>query len=239
MYIFWKLLKPIIQVLPANQYQDFRRFILKGAIFFGYSNSENRMDKKIVRLFEGKKRGIFIEVGAYDGVDCSNTYLLEKKYKWVGLLIEPVKEKFNLCKKIRTNSIVENSLLSSKDENGTYKNISISGLESTISDDLDENLMPKFHLKNKNILRKEKVVVSSIDYLLEKNNIKSVDIFILDTEGYELKVLEGYSGKVPISYLLVETFDPEKVMSYCLNRSWIFIEKWSDRDYLFKLEAYE
>ena len=58
------------------------------------------MDRKIVDLFSGKKNGIFIEVGAADGVDQSNTLLLEIKYSWTGLLVEPISDQFNFCKKV-------------------------------------------------------------------------------------------------------------------------------------------
>lgn len=36
-----------------------------------------------------KKRGFFIEAGASDGENISNTLYLEKKYNWKGLLVEP------------------------------------------------------------------------------------------------------------------------------------------------------
>lgn len=35
------------------------------------------------------RSGFFVEVGAADGVLFSNTYMLEKKYGWKGLLVEP------------------------------------------------------------------------------------------------------------------------------------------------------
>ena len=36
--------------------------------------------------------GYFIELGAYDGITLSNTYLLEKKFKWKVICIEPLFE---------------------------------------------------------------------------------------------------------------------------------------------------
>ena len=101
-----KLLRSSLgKILPKNIYAIFKRRALIFLIRFGYSNSLERMDKMIVELFEGMKGGFFIEVGAADGVNCSNTFLLEKKYNWKGLLIEARKSDYILCKKNRKNSI--------------------------------------------------------------------------------------------------------------------------------------
>ena len=38
--------------------------------------------------------GTFVEIGAFDGVNLSNTYMLERCYDWRGLLIEANPENF-------------------------------------------------------------------------------------------------------------------------------------------------
>jgi len=43
----------------------------------------------LVKLFDRSKRGFFIEAGAYDGVDYSNTLYFEKTLGWTGILVEP------------------------------------------------------------------------------------------------------------------------------------------------------
>ena len=48
-------------------------------------------------FFQGKvENGFFIEAGADDFLDGTNTLLLEEKYNWTGLLIEPNPIRFNL-----------------------------------------------------------------------------------------------------------------------------------------------
>jgi len=39
-------------------------------------------------IYKGKRDGYFVEIGAYDGIEYSNTYLMEKNYGWKGILIE-------------------------------------------------------------------------------------------------------------------------------------------------------
>lgn len=41
------------------------------------------------RVFKGKKKGFFIEAGAYDGEKFSNSLFFEVVHKWSGLLVEP------------------------------------------------------------------------------------------------------------------------------------------------------
>ena len=46
-------------------------------------------------MFGAKKQdGFFIEAGAHDGVEASNTLYLEKKMGWKGLLVEPNPDTF-------------------------------------------------------------------------------------------------------------------------------------------------
>ncbi len=46
------------------------------------------LTRKIKNFFFFQKNGFFIECGAFDGEQLSNTLLLEIRYGWTGLLIE-------------------------------------------------------------------------------------------------------------------------------------------------------
>jgi len=39
-------------------------------------------------VFQGRRNGVFVEIGAYDGVHHSNTLFFEEERDWTGLLIE-------------------------------------------------------------------------------------------------------------------------------------------------------
>ena len=60
---------------------------------FGYlpkSLSDRGQDRWVFEeVFPGKTDGFFVELGAADGLSESNTYVLEKRYGWNGLCIEP------------------------------------------------------------------------------------------------------------------------------------------------------
>jgi hypothetical protein len=61
------------------------------------SFSLNDIDLKLNEVFEGKKNGFFVELGANDGISQSNTLYFEKYMNWSGILIEPILEKFESC----------------------------------------------------------------------------------------------------------------------------------------------
>ena len=54
-------------------------------------NSQLGQDALVLWLLNQKTNGYFIEFGAADGVNISNTFLLEKDYGWSGILCEPAR----------------------------------------------------------------------------------------------------------------------------------------------------
>lgn len=53
-----------------------------------YSYSQAYQDVFVREMLESKKKGVYVEIGAYDEIDHSNTYLLETRYDWSGFSIE-------------------------------------------------------------------------------------------------------------------------------------------------------
>lgn len=46
-------------------------------------------DKWVCEFFNYKRDGFFLDIGAYDGVFLSNTFVLEKELGWNGICVEP------------------------------------------------------------------------------------------------------------------------------------------------------
>ena len=59
-----------------------------------FSKSENGQDIFALLSSNFSRDKIFIEIGAYDGITFSNTYLLEKKFGWTGILVECIPSNF-------------------------------------------------------------------------------------------------------------------------------------------------
>ena len=50
--------------------------------------SQAGQDKYIVNVLKKKTNGFFVEIGSNDAICGNNTYLLENKYKWTGIMVE-------------------------------------------------------------------------------------------------------------------------------------------------------
>ena len=49
------------------------------------SPSQASQDSFVMNMLEWKKHGHYVEIGAYDPIELSNTYILEKQYGWKGI----------------------------------------------------------------------------------------------------------------------------------------------------------
>jgi hypothetical protein len=67
---------------------NFYKFILAN---FDKSKSQLFQDLFVLFILKEKRNGYFVEFGATNGIDLSNTYLLEKSYGWNGILAEPAR----------------------------------------------------------------------------------------------------------------------------------------------------
>lgn len=69
------------------------------------SHSQAQQDIFYALLFAGHP-GVFVDVGARDGVVISNTYVLEQRYGWTGLCVEPHPKFFGRLQKNRRCGLV-------------------------------------------------------------------------------------------------------------------------------------
>ncbi len=74
-------------------------------------NGQILQDKFVLNMLNFKKNGTFIEIGSNHPKINNNTFLLEKKYNWNGILIEYSKKFENLYKEYnRPNYVIENAV---------------------------------------------------------------------------------------------------------------------------------
>lgn len=159
--------------------------------------------------------GIFVEAGANNGIDQSNTISLEYNQGWSGLLVEPNPFVYKECVANRPRSTCENyalvsSTYASDTINGdfSHRNGNDQSLMGTVEDPgdyCDEHLL-EAKASRKNDYGYISVPATTLNSLLKKHNITKIDFLSLDVEGYEISVLNGLDLNLyRPTYCLIET----------------------------------
>ena len=177
---------------------------------------------KLVELFNKKENGFYIELGANTGLNVSNTALLEAKYNWTGILIEPSTWGCEECKKNRPNNIILQYACVSND------------FESSVVDGdfVDGHPMASIGQtrrttdNNGNPPRHETVPATTLEKILDEHlsGNKQIDFLSLDTEGYEYNILKGMNlKKYSPTYVLIEIYidDFKKIVELMLSNNYI------------------
>jgi FkbM family methyltransferase len=198
-------------------------FIKKFYSFNGYLG----LDKKMLE-FINYKRGFYIECGANDGVNQSNTWYFEKKLDWHGILIEPQP---NIFLKLKNNRSKKNFF-----ENCALKSAKTNKNLITMHIDPSDTLISRSTKTSNRFTNKIEVIAKTLNSILIKNNApKEIDFFSIDVEGDELNILNGINFKRYVfSYILIETLIFKQVNKFLKKKKYSFIKKLSGGDYLFK-----
>jgi FkbM family methyltransferase len=136
------------------------------------------------------RNGYFVEFGATDGITNSNTYLLERKYRWRGILAEP-------------NPVWHSALNSARKCNIDHRCVSSSSGNSVkflTTDDTDPELssIAEFaHGDHFSDVRARGVAIKvetvSLNDLLEHYEAPfTIDYLSIDTEGSEFDILSHF-----------------------------------------------
>jgi FkbM family methyltransferase len=203
-------------------------------------SKKNFLDDKLIKLFNNKKNGFYIELGANDGISQSNSAKLEFENDWSGILIEPSSNSYEKCKNNRVKSICLNYACVSKD----YTSDEING-------DFNGDLMSSVDGKRLNSSYLTAVKATTLEKILEKYYpVGNIDFLSLDTEGYELNILKGLNlNKFRPNYMLIEiySFDFNNILEFLNSNNYTLVSNFTNynridnpgwdgthNDYLFK-----
>ncbi|MGH8643090.1 MAG: FkbM family methyltransferase [Gammaproteobacteria bacterium] len=156
---------------------------------------------RIVRQHAAKRDDFFfVQIGANDGVIYDPIHAYVRTHQWRGILVEPVAHCF---KKLRANYsgnanlLFENVAISDKEEVRELYRIRegqdflpkwCEGLGTFYPEVL---LTHKWAVPNiEEYMVKEAVRCISLNSLLRKHAVRYIDLFLIDTEGYDYQILK-------------------------------------------------
>jgi FkbM family methyltransferase len=133
-------------------------------------------------VFNEKRNGFFVDVGAHDGVELSNTFLLEKRYGWGGICIEANPESFEKLEKNRRVTCL-NACVDSEDRVVEFaKRGMLGGIVSAGTDIKEAEPHEVLRLPTQTL----------IDILRRNKAPNAIEYLSIDIEGAEERVLGSF-----------------------------------------------
>ncbi len=180
------------RALSYNSSLEFNKFLASVISKNNLSYSQLYQDLFVLYCFKNKTNGNYIEIGASDGIALSNSYLLEKKFNWTGVLVEPDPCWNKSLKNNRKKSILLNDCAwSNSGEKKTFYSSDIKELSTIEEFRFSDKL--NFYARNKKGFKIDNVnTISLNDICLKYFLDKQIDYISIDTEGSEYKILETF-----------------------------------------------
>lgn len=157
--------------------------------YFSQYNQDKFLDKVI---FNKKRKGYFVDIGAYDGLTISNTCFFEKQREWKGICFEPNPSVFSSLSKNRDCELF-NCCIGTSNQNPIFFQVvggseMLSGLKLAYDPRHLERIFRETNKNNGSINEILVEIKSLVDFLPEG---KVVDYLSIDTEGNEIEILKS------------------------------------------------
>ncbi|MBO3099955.1 FkbM family methyltransferase [Gelidibacter pelagius] len=223
----------LLKGLKRGDFLDLKKEdVLKHISSYEHSKSQLKQDIFVLHQLDFKKNGFFVEFGATNGVDLSNTHLLENQFNWKGILAEPAKDwhddlKTNRNCNIETDCVWKDSETVLNFNETKHKEL------STIKQFNDSDRHKKRRADGKSYQVNS---ISLIDLLDKYDAPKNIDYLSIDTEGSEYEILSHFDfNKYTFKVITVEhnfTESREKIFQLLkekgYSRKYKALSKWDD-----------
>lgn len=197
--------------------------------------SKSQVNQDLFVLLETgfKKNGFFVEFGATNGIDLSNTYLLEKEFGWRGILAEPARVWHEQLRSNRQCNVEVSCVWGDSDSVLDFHEVKEPEL-STIGRYESNSDWASKHRKNHTTYKVN--TISLTDLLTRFEAPPVVDYLSIDTEGSEFEILkhfdfEKYQFRVITcehNFMPIRQSIYELLTGHGYQRKFIGLSKWDD-----------
>lgn len=146
-------------------------------------------------IFKGYKNGVYMDIGAYDGVDINNTLYFEKTHNWTGVNVEPMKESFDQLVINRPHSINLNCAVCNSDgETEFFNNTGHTKLLSGIKSTFDARHFQRLVIENFLYMSNTEIITvptKRMETICDEHNISHINYLSIDVEGAEFEVISS------------------------------------------------
>jgi FkbM family methyltransferase len=191
-------------------------------------------------FFKDRRGGVFVDIGAYDGLTFSNSLFFERYMGWRGLCVEPLPSAFARLAAFRTAACEPVCVADFEGEADFLE--SDAGIDEKMLSGLTANLDPR-HVnrihRQASHMQTIKAPVTRLCTLLDKHGLFEIDYCSIDTEGSELSILADLDhDRYRIQLLTVENnYDDQRMVELMTARGYDCLGK-LEQDYVFKRKGY-
>ena len=155
--------------------------------------SQSGQDAFVLNYFKNKRNGVFVDIGANDGVSLSNTFYLESELGWTGICFEPIPDIFIKLDKSRT-CIKINAGVAEKESTEKFTFVDgpshmLSGMTKEYNETHKKRIQHEISTLG-GVSREVDVKCVVLNNVLEEHKLYNIDYLSLDTEGNEFKILK-------------------------------------------------
>ena len=196
--------------------------------------SQFNQDQIINTFLDNKNNGVFVDIGAYDGITYSNSYFFEKYRNWSGFCFEPNPVIFKKLEETRKTVLI-NGGVSKNDGKLTYKRFSgsqelemLSGFSDFFNEDQLNRIDTELNKTKDSSAETISINTFSLHKFLNDKGINKIDYCSIDTEGGEFEILKTIDFKnVYFSTLSIENnYNAKEVVEYMQKHGFQFQFIW-------------
>lgn len=157
---------------------------------FGFgirSYAQEGEDLILQRLFEGQKRGFYVDVGAHHPIRFSNTYLFYKQ-GWRGINIDATPGSMELFRKKRPRDINLELAIAEEEAEADFYLFNEPALNTFDQQLASQRHGPRYRVVQVRTIKKQPLAAVLREYLKLG---QTIDILSVDVEGLDLEVLRS------------------------------------------------
>lgn len=189
--------------------------------------SQYQQDEILNRdVFRNARNGIFLDIGAFDGINLSNTYFYEKELGWRGVCIEPTPETYAKLAQNRKCVCIQGGVAA---VDGEREFVCGAGVEVLAGFSSNMTAEHRERLRNEasTLQSQEKVIkvqCYNINNLCQKLGMQHINYCSIDTEGSEMEILESINfDQLKIDVLTVEnTYHGQRMRDFMSFKNFHF-----------------
>jgi FkbM family methyltransferase len=174
----------LIKIIPNSLKKEISKSYNNGSAAF----SQEGEDLLLERIFDRKRNGTFVDVGAHHPTRFSNTYRLYLN-GWRGINLDALPGSMTLFNKERPEDINLEIPVSDKEELLTFYIFNEPALNTFSKEEAEKKAkIPPFYIKEEITLKTKRLEDILDEYY---NTKKEIDLLSVDAEGFDLQVLKS------------------------------------------------